>query len=358
MRPLVLQVHTKAEFICDPVNAGLRQARQSPNFDTRDSRDRKPNGTPPVESVFSAILPVFGILILGYLAARFGFMEESAIDGLSKFVFNFAVPLLLFRKLALTALPDPIPWELPIAYYGGVFAIFLFAAALGVGLFRRGPAEAISYGAASCYGNGILIGIPIVLATYGDRASLPLFIVVGIHTLVLVPVISLGYALAGGKGRGLAGTFGDIAGDLVRNPILIGMAGGLFYGRYGPALPQVVGETMRLLGEASMPAALFAVGGTLARYSIGGQVPHAIALSLVKLALLPLVVWLLAAELFGLPLLWTQVAVLLAALPSGVTAFLFANRYGAAKNTVTTTIVLSTFLGLATVPLAIWLTGS
>ena len=308
-----------------------------------------------MESVFEAILPVFGIMILGYLAARFGFMEEPAIDGLSKFVFNFAIPVLLFRKLALAGLPDRIPWELPIAYYGGVFAIFLFAAVLGIVLFRRGPAEAISYGAASCYGNGILIGIPIVLATYGDRASVPLFLVVGIHTLILVPMISLGYALAGGKGRGLAGALGDIASDLVRNPILIGMAAGLFYGRYGPALPQVVGETMRLLGEASMPAALFAVGGTLARYSIGGQVTHAIALSAIKLALLPLVVWLLATQLLGLPLLWVQVVVLLAALPSGVTAFLFADRYGAAKNTVTTTIVLSTFLGLATVPVAIWL---
>jgi malonate transporter len=311
-----------------------------------------------VESVFDAILPVFGIMILGYLAARLGFMEESAIDGLSKFVFNFAVPLLLFRKLALAGLPDPIPWELPIAYYGGVFAIFLVAAALGVSLFRRGPAESISYGAASCYGNGILIGIPIVLATYGDKASVPLFIVVGIHTLVLVPAISLGYALAGDKNRGLASALGDIASDLVRNPILIGMAAGLFYGRYGPALPQIPGETMRLLGEASMPAALFAVGGTLARYSIGGQIGHAIGLSVIKLALLPLVVWFLATAVLDLPHLWTQVAVLLAALPSGVTAFLFADRYGAAKNTVTTTIVLSTLLGLGTVPMAIWLVGT
>lgn len=311
-----------------------------------------------MESVFYAILPVFGILVIGYVAARFGFMEESAVDGLAKFVFNFAVPVLLFRKLALAGLPDSIPWELPIAYYGGVFAIFLLTAILGVGLFRRGRAEAISYGAASCYGNAILIGIPIVLATYGDRASLPLFIIVGIHTLVLVPVISLGYALAGGKGRGLAGAFGDIVGDLVRNPILIGMVAGLLYGRYGPALPHVAGETMRLLGEASMPAALFAVGGTLARYSIAGQVAHALGLSLVKLVLLPLVVWMLAERLLGLPPLWTQVAVVLAALPSGVTAFLFADRYGAAKNTVTTTIILSTFLGMLTVPATIWLVGS
>lgn len=310
-----------------------------------------------MESVFDAILPVFGILVIGYLAARFGFMEDSAVDGLSKFVFNFAVPLLLFRKVAQAGLPADMPWELPIAYYGGVIAIFLVAAVLGAGLFRRGGAEAVSYGAAACYGNAVLMGIPIVLATYGDGASLPLFIIIGIHTLVMVPVISLGYAFAGGKGRGLGGALGDIAGDLARNPILIGLLAGLLYGRYGPPLPSVIDETTRLLGEASMPAALFAVGGTLARYSIGGQVPHALGLSVIKLVLLPLVVWLLADWLLGLPLLWVQVAVVLAALPSGVTAFLFANRYGAAKNTVTTTIILSTLLGLFTVPAAIWLVG-
>ncbi len=310
-----------------------------------------------MESVFDAILPVFGILVIGYLAARFGFMEEAAVDGLSKFVFNFAVPLLLFRKIAQAGLPADMPWELPIAYYAGVIAIFLFAAVLGASLFRRGRAEAVSYGAAACYGNAVLMGIPVVLATYGDGASLPLFIIIGIHTLVMVPVMSLGYAFAGGKGRGLGGALGDIAGDLVRNPILIGLLAGLLYGRYGPPLPSVVDETTRLLGEASMPAALFAVGGTLARYSIGGQIPHALGLSVIKLVLLPLVVWLLADRLLGLPLLWMQVAVVLAALPSGVTAFLFASRYGAAKNTVTTTIILSTLLGLFTVPVAIWLIG-
>jgi len=311
-----------------------------------------------VESVFNAILPVFGILVIGYLAARFGFMEESAVDGLAKFVFNFAVPVLLFRKIAQAGLPAAMPWELPVAYYGGVVAIFLFAAALGVGLFRRGGSEAVSYGAAACFGNAVLMGIPIVLASYGDRASLPLFIIIGIHTLVLVPIMSLGYALAGGKGRGLGSALGDIAGDLVRNPILIGLLAGIMYGRYGPPLPTVMDETTRLLGEASMPAALFSVGGTLARYSIAGQVPHALGLSVIKLILLPLAVWTLADWLLGLPLLWTQVAVVLAAMPSGVTAFLFASRYGAAKNTVTTTIILSTFLGLVTVPATIWLVGS
>jgi malonate transporter len=309
-----------------------------------------------MESVFEAILPVFGILIIGYAAARLGLMEQSGIDGLSKFVFNFAVPLLLFRKLAQAGLPDPMPWELPIAFYGGVTAIFLVTAMLGATLFRRGRAEAVSYGAAACYGNVILVGIPIVLAVYGDRASVPLFIIAGIHTLFLIPLVSLGYAFVGGNGRGFA-SLGDIVGDLVRNPILIGLAAGLLYGRYGPPLPHVVSETMRLLGEASMPAALFAVGGTLARYSIGGQVAHAFMLSLIKLVLLPLVVWFLAERFVGLPHLWTKVAVLLAALPSGVTAFLLADRYGAAKNTVTTTVVLSTLLGLVTVPMVIWYVG-
>ncbi len=310
-----------------------------------------------MESVFDAILPIFGILAIGYLAARFGFMEDAAIDGLSKFVFNFAVPVLLFRKIAQAGLPADMPWALPIAFYAGAIAIFLFAAILGGSLFRRNSAEAVSYGAVACWGNTILMGIPIVLATYGDSASLPLFILIGVHTLIMAPVLSLGYAFAGGKGRGLGSALGDVAGDLVRNPILIGMVAGLLYGRYAPPLPLVVDETTRLLGEASMPAALFAVGGTLARYSIGGQVPHALGLSFIKLILLPLVVWVLADRLLGLPVLWVQVAVVLAALPSGVTAFLFAGRYEAAKNTVTTTIVLSSFLGLVTLPGAIWLLG-
>lgn len=310
-----------------------------------------------MDSVISTILPVFGIILIGYLAARLRFMQEAAIDGLVRFVFNFAVPLLLFRSIGGAGLPADIPWVLPAAFYLGAVTTFILGVAAGGILFRRGALNAMSYGAAAAYGNTVLMGIPIVLVTYGEAASVPLFVIMGIHTLVMVPMVSLGYAAASGKGRGLGETLAELARDLARNPILVALIAGLLYGRFAPPLPAVLDEIARLLGETAMPAALFAMGGTLARYRLGGQTPHALTLAALKLILFPLAVWFVASELLALPLLWVQVAVVLAAMPSGVTAFLFASRYDAARATVTATVVLSTALAVISVPAAIYLTG-
>ena len=310
-----------------------------------------------MQALTNAVLPVFGIVLIGWLAARTRFMGEPAIDGLSRFVFNFAVPLLLFRSVARAGLPEHTPWGLLLAFYGAALAVLLLGFAAGRLLFGRGPMESVSYGATAAYGNTVLMGIPIVLMTYGEVASLPLFVIMGVHTLVMVPMVSLAYAFAGGRGRGLKGALGDMAGDLARNPILIALILGLLYARLAPPLPRVADEIARLLGETAMPAALFAIGGTLARYSIGGQVKHALMLSAAKLAVFPALVWLLADRALGLPDLWVQVAVLLAAMPCGVTAFLFATRYDAARATVTTSVVLSAALAVITLPAAIWLTG-
>jgi len=65
-----------------------------------------------MELIFGIILPVFGTLGLGYAAARFGVFDEAANRGLSLFVFNFALPLMLFRAIARADLPDALPWAI------------------------------------------------------------------------------------------------------------------------------------------------------------------------------------------------------------------------------------------------------
>ena len=72
-----------------------------------------------MDIIFDIILPVFGIVLIGYVAARSGAFPESAGKGLAFFVFNFAIPPLLFRSMAVQTLPDPIEWSFLASYFGG-----------------------------------------------------------------------------------------------------------------------------------------------------------------------------------------------------------------------------------------------
>lgn len=96
-------------------------------------------------------MPIFGLSILGFTAAKLGWFEASGIKGLSSFVFNFAIPVMLFRTIATTELPDDIPWDFLISYYLSAFLLFAVGVALGKSVFHQ------TTEVAGIFGMGLLI---------------------------------------------------------------------------------------------------------------------------------------------------------------------------------------------------------
>ena len=68
---------------------------------------------------------------------------------------------------------------------------------------------------------------------------------------------------------------------------------------------------------------------------------------------MPVVIWLAGSHVFLLPPLWLAVAVLGAACPTGVNAYLFAIHFKTGEGLATNSIVLSTLGSIITLPL--WL---
>ena len=62
-----------------------------------------------------------------------------------------------------------------------------------------------------------------------------------------------------------------------------------------------------------------------------------------------------ACHVADVPVLWTQVAVLLAAMPTGINAFIFARTYDSRVEVVSKTIVLSTLLSMISISLLLHL---
>ena len=65
------------------------------------------------------ILPIFGLLAFGYLATFTRVFGQAAATALASFVFYFAIPVLLFRSMATTPLPDDVAWGYLEVSYGG-----------------------------------------------------------------------------------------------------------------------------------------------------------------------------------------------------------------------------------------------
>ena len=292
------------------------------------------------------IVPVFGVVGLGFFAARRGWISEAGADGLATFVFNFAIPAMLFRTMATRALPDPIEWEFLIAYFGGAYVVWALGMAISRFGFGRDLATASIAGMSAGYANTVMLGIPLVLMAYGDAGMLPVFLIIAFHSAQMFFVVTVLVEASRGQRGDIGKLIVNVLRGLVLNPVVMGLLAGVAWNIWGLGLPKPVDALLQLLGKAAIPCSLFSLGASLARYRLMGALAEASASSALKLLLHPLAVYLLGAYVFALEPLWLNVAVILAATPVGINVYLFAMRYDTGTAPSATAILLSTVLSV------------
>ncbi len=310
---------------------------------------------PLVTGLFEIVAPIFGVLALGFLAARARALDEGAVKGLVVFVFNLAIPILLLRSLARTELPEDIRWSFLLSFYGGSFTVYLLGLAVGRFVFRRPLAHQAIFGMSAGFTNTVLMGIPILLTAYGPEATLPIFLIIAFHGPTLMPLTTGLIQMDRGNGLSVARQAGAIGLELVKNPIIMGLLAGLVLNLAGVAIPGPLDRVAEMLGSTAVPCALFALGASLAGYSLRGEMAPTLLLVPLKVVLHPLLVWALAVPVFGLDGIWVPVAVGMAAMPTGINAYLFGARYDAAPDVAARTILLSTVLSVGTISLLLYL---
>jgi predicted permease len=112
-------------------------------------------------------------------------------------------------------------------------------------------------------------------------------------------------------------------------------------------VPGVVNDALDLLIRAALPTALFGLGGVLVRYRLEGDLRVIGWICAVSLLLHPAIVWTLGAAA-GLPTDAFRSAVVTAAMPPGVNAYIFATMYGVAMRVAASAVLIATALSVVT----------
>jgi malonate transporter and related proteins len=301
-----------------------------------------------MQALATIVLPVFGLMAVGYVASWVRLLPGGAITGLTSYVFNLAIPLLVFRTVSAGSLPDVSPWAYWGAYFLGVAGTWILASLIARFVLGADPLRAGIGGCAGSYSNTVLLGLPLVLTAFGDAGAIPLFLLISVHLpVMMVASILVGEATRQGGGEGYAKLARDTAVAVATNPIIIGIALGLLGRLSGLTLPGAAEKIVNSIADTAVPCALIAMGLTLRRYGIGGDLKLTAVIVTAKLVVHPLPV-LMAARLFDLPPVWAGVAALFAAAPSGITSYVVASRYNTAIGAVSSAILIGTGLALFT----------
>lgn len=325
--------------------------------------------------VFFKLLAIFVVVAIGWVVGKLRWLSPSGgasgaggdtdpARTLANAAYYIFVPALLFRTTARIDFAT-MPWGTLVAVFVPLLLMLTTVYALQRRANRNGalPVAAPSVRAITAvFGNTVQVGIPMAAALFGESGLAIHLAIVSLHALVLLTLTTALVELDIARTRAqldasdshLGATLLTTARNTIIHPVVLPVLIGLTWNALGLPLPAVADEILQTLGQAVVPLCLVLIGMSLAYYGVQGAARAAVWLSLLKLLVLPALVLAVAHwgfQLTGLPL---TVVVMMAALPVGSNALIFAQRYRTLEAETTAATVFSTLAFVAVAPL--WLT--
>lgn len=304
-----------------------------------------------MQTVLSAALPVFAVILLGLLAGRSGRFEASAIDALNRFAFYFALPALIFIALVKMTPRELSQWTFLASFSAAV----LLTCTLGYALARacgRATPDALIEGCNAGYSNVGFMGVPLCLLVFGHEGIAPAAMAVLLTACVQFLLALMLVELALKRGDSVLAKMKELLASLLRNPLFLAPVAGIGASAAGLTVPGPLDNFAHLLGNAAAPTALFCIGLSLAYTKLSPDALSAITTTTtLKLLLQPAATALLSFHVFAMPKMWAQAAVLLSALPIGSGIFTIAKTYDLDTSVSSGAILVSHVVSVLTLSL-------
>lgn len=286
------------------------------------------------------LIPDFAVIALGALVGRR--ISEDGWRHIDWLCYHLLYPALLFGAASRR------PIELESLLLIGVLACLLVTAGVMLaGLAGKLAGERDLQDKAGISQNAwrfnTALGFVAITALPAEAAAV-LAIIVG----VAIPTANL-YAVIG-LTRGQSGSHMRQLGEIASNPFLLASLAGVLVGLAGWSLPSVASAFVGRLSDAAIPVVLLSLGAALRQARIWPPDRYSLAISAIKLLLLPGMVWLIAM-VSGIRGVVPATFLIFAALPTASAAHVLAARYGASRAGVAIVVMQSTAMGLLSLPL-------
>lgn len=308
-------------------------------------------------AVLDVVLPVFGIILAGFLCGRFGLLGQASSEALNRFVYFVALPALFFVAMARVPVTDVLNLPFLAAFGGGVLIVSALSLPVSRVAFGNGLGPSGLHALSATFANTGYMGIPLLLTAFGEAAALPAIIATVLNGAV---VMAIGIAVIEAdlaRGRGAARIVADVALGVARSPLVLSAAAGIAASALHLPLPTALVTFCDILGAAAPPCALFAIGLFMVGRGITTGLAEVSWLVALKLVAQPAVTWVIAVPVLHLDPVWAASAVTLAALPTGSLVFVLASQYGVYTQRATAAILLSTVISVLTLSVLLAMLG-
>lgn len=302
-----------------------------------------------MSDLIGLVLPFFGLIFLGFLAARLMRQPLDALGWMNSFIVYFALPALFFQLLSRT------PFERLTEggfIFASVFSTYLVFALMFVGsvVASRGEiAEATIKSLAAAYGNIGYMGPGLALLAFGEEAAVPVALIFCFENIMHFAIAPLMMAVAGGEKASPAALAWSVLKRIVLHPFILATAVGVAAAYLQVRAPVPLERLLDYLARAAAPCALFAMGVTLALRPLKRVPRELAAIALLKLIVHPLICYVMLSLVGNFSPTWVFAAVMLAALPSATNVFVIAQQYNVWVERASASVLITTCLSVLTV---------
>ncbi|MBR6574472.1 MAG: AEC family transporter [Clostridia bacterium] len=294
----------------------------------------------------NATLPVFAVMVLGWVLKRVGFLTEEFTKVADKLVFKVALPAMLFLDIA-----EMDPSQLldgKFVLYGFVVTLVSILGIWGLTkIFMKDKTQVGAFVQGAYRSSAAVLGIALITNVYGNAGYAPLMILASVPLYNVFAVVIL-VLEAGGGGKLDAARLKNVLLNVVKNPILIGIFLGAPFAVLQIPIPAMAEKTLSMLSNLATPLALLAIGAAFVWGDALKKAKPTVLAVLIKLVVLP-ALFLPAAVFLGFRDAQLMAILIMLGSPSTPSGYIMAKQMGNDHVLANGIVVLATLLAAVTI---------
>ena len=317
-------------------------------YNTGKSNIEKDGITVMENLIFSlnATIPVFLLMVLGYILKICRLTDDSFVKTLNTFNFKITLPVLLFRDIAESDFFSV--WDTRYVLFCFLVTLFCIVVIwIAASVFYKNKACIGEFVQASFRGSAAVLGVAFIENIYGNSGMAPLMIIGTVPLYNIAAVLILSFTRPGQQGIQKSTLLHSIK-DILTNPIIIGILLGMIVSVSGITFPYIVTKTVNSVSSLATPLALIGLGAGFEGRKALKQIKPTVICSAVKLFLQPLLFLPLAAYLGFRDEKMVALLIMLGA-PTTVSCYIMAKNMGHEGTLTSSVVVTTTFLSSITI---------
>ncbi|MCK4907253.1 MAG: AEC family transporter [Spirochaetes bacterium] len=300
--------------------------------------------------ILTTIVPIFFIILLGFILKSFKLVPDDWISVLNKFGLYVAFPALILHSLISTDRSVPInTWVIVINF--AMLLFIILSVYFLTRLFKLKKSMINTYTICIFFGNIGYLGYPFISSVYPGSESI-ISMNIAIYNVLLFTLgifileVSIGHKVH----------TRTLLMNIIKNPLLIAVILGLLLLIIGFKPPVFIKKSISMLAHSASPVVLFSLGIFVARkISFKKKFAHTTLLVVFRLLIVPLLFF-IVYRIFS-PGPGFRVSILESAMPLALTPFALAEKYPMEKNIIANAIIISTVLSALSLTFIVYIIG-